>query len=161
MTTITRAITFDYQFDSAHKGAPYTIDGTHYMNGGEFKEVVAKDVTGYMGAKDANTRYDMGSDIPEMNASVKSSKATLVNMVLGATFEESVDTYFANVHSTLFIYMVDIGEQITEYHMNAEEFREFVENWAGLAVDSGTHLTKVRFKKTSGKMIKWLEERAA
>ena len=29
------------------------------------------------------------------------------------------------------------------------------------AVESGSHLTKVRIKKTSGKMVKWLEERVA
>ena len=155
MTTITKAITFEYQFDSAHKGAPYTIDGTHHMNGGEFKEVVAKDVTGYMGAKDANTRYDMGSDIPEMNASVKSSKATLVNMVLGATFEESVDTYFANVHSDLFIW-VSVNETIaTLYMMNADEFRTFIYKFSGL-----NERGYIRFKAESGKMIAFLESLA-
>ena len=43
--------------------------------------------------------------------------------------------------------------------MNATEFREFLENWAGLTKESGSENLKVRIKKTSGKMIKWMEER--
>lgn len=159
MTALTYVNTMPYTYDPDHRGAHYII-GEKFKNHGEFCESVAKFHRGLEYLVNPTTPYDVGSDIEEISASVKSSSATLAD-VFGNSFESIVNTYFANVHSKLFIYMVDIGEQITEYHMNAKEFREFVENWAVLAVDSGTHLTKVRFKKTSGKMIKWLEERVA
>jgi len=159
MTAITYQNTMPYTYDPDHRGAHYLI-GEAYKNHGEFCESVAKFHRGLEYLVNPTTSYMDGSDIESLNASVKSSNATLAD-VFGNSKEQIVNTYFANVHSTLFIYMVDIDEQITEYHMNANEFREFIDNWAGLAVDSGTHLTKVRFKKTSGKMIKWLEERVA
>jgi hypothetical protein len=152
MKKISGQIGFEYTFNSAHKGAPYTLDGTHYMNGGEFKEIVAKYMTGYMGGKDANTRYDMGSDIPEMNASVKSSKATLVNMKLGNDLGESLDTYFENVHSDLFIWVSVIEENATLYMMNADEFRTFCFKFSGM-----NERGFVRFKAESGKMLAFLE----
>ena len=159
MTALTYVNTMPYTYDPDHRGAHYII-GEKYKNHGEFCESVAKFHRGLAYLVNPATSYSDGSDIEEISASVKSSNATLAD-VFGNSFESIVNTYVANVHSKLFIYMVDMGEQITEYHMNAKEFREFVESWAGLAVDSGTHLTKVRFKKTSGKMIKWLEERVA
>lgn len=155
MKKISTLTTIEYTFDPNRKGAKYTLDGTHYMNGGEFKEIVAKDVTGYAGGKDANTRYDMGSDIPELNASVKSSKATLVNMKLGDDFDSSINTYFANVHSNLFIW-VSVNEEIaTLYMMNAEEFKAFLYKFSGL-----NERGFVRFKAESGKMIAYLESLA-
>ena len=151
----------NYTYNKAHSGSHYLINGEEsYCNYGQLCESIAKAYRGLYTGNNPTTPYWEGSDIEEISASVKSSNATLAD-VFGNSFESIVNTYFANVHSKLFIYMVDMGEQITEYHMNAKEFREFVESWAGLAVDSGTHLTKVRFKKTSGKMIKWLEERVA
>lgn len=152
MKKTTAIIPFGFQFDSTHKGAPYTMDGTHYMNGGEFKEIVAKAITGHMGGKDANTRYDKGSDIPELRASVKSSKATLVNMVLADTFSESVNVYFENVHSTCFIWVSVIEDMATLYTMDADEFRTFLYKFASL-----NERGYVRFKAESGKMIAFLE----
>ena len=33
-------IPFKYEFDPAHKGAPYTLDGgNHWMNRGQFKQI--------------------------------------------------------------------------------------------------------------------------
>lgn len=157
MTTINYTNTMPYSYDPAHKGAHYLI-GDAYKNAGEWFESVAKFHRGYDYLVNPATSYDMGSDIEELNASVKSSGASLAN-VFGNNFDQIRDTYFANVHSTLFIYMVAIDDQITEYHMNADEFKEFINEWAGLARDSYSHLLKIRFKKTSGKMIKWLEER--
>ena len=36
MTKTEYTINFKFAFDPTHKGAPYTLDGEHYMNGGEF-----------------------------------------------------------------------------------------------------------------------------
>jgi hypothetical protein len=157
MTSYVYTNNMPYTYDPNHRGAHYLIEGK-YKNHGEFCESVAKFHRGLAYAVNPATSYSEGSDIEEINASVKSSNATLAD-IFGNSFEQIVNTYFENVHSTLFIYMVDLDDQMVEYHMNAEEFREFVENWATLAVDSGTHFTKVRFKKTSGKMLSWLEDR--
>ena len=43
--------------------------------------------------------------------------------------------------------------------MNKEEFREFLYEFGTLARENKTYLIKVRLKKVSGKMLKWLDER--
>ena len=154
MTRTSYTISLPYMFHPEHKGAPYTFDGSHYINAGEFVETLVKYHMGFAYGKDANTPYDKGSDIPEIRASVKSSKATLVNKKLGADIAEFLDTYFQNVHSDKFIWGVQVEETLTVYMMNATEFRAFTEMWAGMN-ERGV----VRFKTTSGKMLRWLEER--
>lgn len=148
-------ININFKFDSAKKGAKYTLDGEKYMNGGEFAEVVTKSVLGYKAEKEPNTDYSKGSDIAELRASVKSSKFTLTNMVLADTFEKSLDVYFATTHSKVFIYTVIIENTATLYTMDAWEFRLFLETFSGLN-ERGV----VRGKATSGKMIQWLENLA-
>lgn len=152
MKKVFGGINFDFQFDAQRKGAKYTIDGTHYMNGGEFAECATKALFGYMATKDANSKYNEASDIPEIRASVKSSKATLVNMKLADSFNQSVETYFQNTHSTCFIYTVIIDDTVTCYMMNAIEFKTFIYKFATL-----NERGFVRFKATSGKTIAWLE----
>lgn len=159
MTTYTYTNTMPYEYRPEHKGAPYFF-GNAYKNNGELLESIAKFHRGLDYLVNPATSYDEGSDIESLNASVKSSGASLAS-VYGNTKEQIIDTYFANVHSTLWIYMVKVDEQITEYHMNADEFRDFLNNFATLATESGSHLLKVRFKKTSGKMLRWLDERVA
>ena len=145
-------ISISYQFDPSHRGAPYTFDGSHYMNAGEFTEIMVKAHMGFNASKDANTPYDRGSDIPEINASVKSGGATLVNMKLGTTDSEFLDVFFENVHSDKFFWGVVVDDELTVYMMNADEFRPFCENF-GTINERGYF----RFRKTSGKMLKWLE----
>lgn len=144
-----------YIYDSARPGAKYSLDGEHYMNAGEFAEIVTKWGLGFEAHKDANTAYDQGSDIPEINASVKSSRASLTNMKLADTFEESVEVYFTNTHSTCFIYTVVIENEATAYMMNATEFRAFIYKFSGLN-ERGV----IRFKTSSTKMIAYLESLA-
>ena len=149
-------INIKYIFDNNRKGAKYSLDGIHFFNSGELAEIMDKSVKGYEVAKDANTAYDKGSDIKETNTSVKSGKATLTSKVLGNSKDEILNTYFKTVHSDNWDWVVIIDDTITIYNMNAKEFREFTEEWA--AYDENRKV--VRFKATSGKMIKWLEERA-
>lgn len=153
--------TMEYIFDNSRRGSKYSIDnGESFKNHGEFLESVAKFHRGLEYLVNPATSYDTGSDIEEMNASVKSSNASLA-CIYGNSKEQIIEEYFKNVHSTLWIFMIDVDEQIIEYHMNAEEFKIFLKEWANTAVESGSHLTKVRIKKVSGKMVKWLEERVA
>jgi len=150
-------INFHFEFNPEHKGAPYTLDGEHYMNGGEFAEIADKMVKGLGSTKDANTPFDAGSDIAETCTSVKSSKATLTTKQIGFDFDSIKRCYFARVHSTNWDYVVILDDMVIIYNMNAEEFGEFLDNWATYCKDRNT----IRFKATSGKMLKWLDERAA
>ena len=144
-----------YTYDPTHARAHYNINGK-YANRGEFCESVAKFHRGLEYVSNPATSYDEGSDIESLNASVKSSGASLA-CVYG-DFDSILRTYFANVHSTLWIYITIIDENVIEYHMNKEEFKNFVIEFGTLAKESGSDLTKIRFKKESQKMLKWFED---
>ena len=155
MKKIEAEIKINYTFDNNRKGAKYTLNGLNWMNHGEFAEVVTKNILGFESVKDANTAFDKGSDIPEIKASVKSSKASLTSMKLADTFEESMNEYFKRTHSEIFIYTVIIDENATLYMMNEKEFRLFMMNFSSL-----NERKVIRFKATSGKMVKFLESLA-
>lgn len=144
-----------YSFDPTRKGAKYLIGDT-YKNHGEFLESVAKFHRGLEYLVNPTTSWDTGSDIESLHASVKSGKASLAR-VYGNSFEEIKRTYFANVASTCWIFMVDIGEEITEYHMNADEFSQFLDEFGATGVESGSHLMKIRIQGFSKRMHNWLE----
>lgn len=148
-------INFNYQFVAEHKGAPYTFDGIHFMNNGEFLEAGRKSVIGLTCEKDANTPFDKGSDIEEFNTSVKSSGAT-ISPVKGNTVEEVMTEYFERVHSDNWDYVTRVDETLIVYNMNAEEFAEFVSVFGRI-----NDRKVVRLIKESSKMIKWFEERVA
>lgn len=152
---MTREINVKFTFDPARKGAKYTLDGQHWLNGGEFAEVVAKAAHGLEAGKDANTRFDEGSDVPEYNASVKSSKASLTNMKLADTFDDSVRAYFEQVHSTEFWYVTITDELATIYKMNANKFERFLRKFSKLN-ERGV----IRIAATSSKMLAWLDANA-
>lgn len=145
-----------YTFNSERKGAKYTFDGEHYLNNGEFIECQYKHCLGYDCKKDGNTPFDMGSDIEQLERSIKSSKAELTSVVLGKDLETSLDCYFERTASMSWAWVVIIDGALIAYVMDSKEYREFIEKWAGYRECSHT----VRFKITSGKMLKWLEERA-
>ena len=147
----------EYIFDPAHKGAPYSLNGGEsWTNGGELKEVLFKSCLGLEARKDACGAYDKTDDVPELGASVKSSKATLVNKVLGYDFDSVKRHYFATVHSTLWVWVSIKDETLTAYYMEADEFESFLDKWAGFDKDRKV----IRFKAESLKMLQWLEERA-
>ena len=150
----------DYKFDNTRRGSKYEWFDTllnEYKRGnaGDFFEIADKFVKGYDTHKDGNGKYNEGSDIPEINASVKSSTATLVNMKLADTFDESVKVYFQNTHSTCFIYTIIIDDMTHIYMMNAIEFKEFIYKFASL-----NERGFIRFKATSGKTVAFLESLA-
>lgn len=144
-------LNLNYSYDKEHKGAHYLVNGKH-LNTGEFTEVATKSGLGYEAKKDANTAYNEGSDIPELNASVKSSRFTLTSSKLADTFEKSIEIYFQNVHSTVWIYATIIENMINLYFMNKEEFKSFLESFSSLN-ERGV----IRGKATTAKMLAWLE----
>lgn len=145
-----------YAFDPTRKGAKYLI-GNKYKNHGEFLESVAKFHRGLDYLVNPTTSWNTGSDIESLHASVKSSQSSLARLY-GNSFEAIKEAYFANVASTCWIFMVDIGEEITEYHMNAEEFSKFLDVFGATGVESGSHLMKIRIQAFSKKMYNWFEE---
>lgn len=147
-------------FNPEHKGAPYTIDGIHYFNDGNRHEAVVSEWAGYGFSYDVDhVPFDKGSDIEELYASVKSSGASLA-CLYGDDKASIIAEYFARVHSSMWIYSVEVDGEFWLYQMNADEFKEFLEEFSGLARESGKEIRyKVRIKKTSGKMIKWFEGR--
>ena len=155
MKKTTYTLNVNYQFVADHKGAPYTFDGEHFMNAGEFKEAIRKAVAGLECKKDANTPFDKGSDIEEFNTSVKSSSAT-ISPVKGDTLEGIMTEYFERVHSDNWDYVTVVDEEVIVYNMNAEEFKEFVEEFGRV-----NSRKVVRLIKESGRMIRWFEERIA
>ena len=152
MTTIR----LSYAYDATRKGAKYSINGGEsWLNGGEFAEAVAKDAHGLDAHKDANTRFNEGSDVPEFHASVKSSKASLTNMKLADSFDASVAAYFEQVASSEFWYVTIIDELATIYKMNAKTFERFLRKFSKLN-ERGV----IRIAATSSKMLAWLDANA-
>jgi len=157
MTKTLAPIPFRYTYDPARPGAHYTLNGVNWMNGGDFAEAALKATLGLPAVKDANTAYDVASDIPELSASVKSSKATLVNKVLGESFAEVKARYFQNVVSTAWVWVSIQNETVISYSMNEAEFDSFMTEWASF--DSKRKV--IRFKAESLKMLNWLESKVA
>lgn len=147
----------NYTYDAEHSRSHYKVEGhDNYMNGGEFAEVVCKAIRGFKAEKDANTPFDKGSDIEETKTSIKSNGCGLTDEKLADNREDFLAEYFRRTHSTNVDYVIIIDEEVTIYNMNMTEFKEFTKVFAKW----DKHSTKVRIK-TSGKMIKWLEERVA
>lgn len=147
-----------YDYNPAHKGAPYVVNGKA-CNFGNLCECVASEWAGCgFGYDTKAVPFDMGSDIESRNASVKSSGASLA-CLYGTDKNAIINEYFARVHSTEWIYVVELDGEWVLYIMNADEFKSFLIKWAGLTRESDGERFKVRFKKTSGKMLNWLDER--
>lgn len=153
---MTTTMPLSYTYDATRKGAKFSINGgATWMNGGEFAEAVAKAAHGLDPRKDANTRFDVGSDVPEFNASVKSSKASLTNMKLADSFDASVTAYFEQVASSEFWYVAITDEQVNIYKMGAKLFERFIRKFAKL---NERHV--LRIAATSAKMLAWLDTNA-
>lgn len=151
-----KAMNLSYTYDAARKGAKYSINGgKSWLNSGEFAEAAAKAAHGLDAAKDANTRFNEGSDVPEFHASVKSSKASLTNMKLADTFEASLTAYFEQVASSEFWYVTIVDELVTIYKMNATKFEKFLRKFSKLN-ERGV----IRIAATSSKMLAWLDANA-
>ena len=157
MTKTIATMPITYTYNAERKGAHYLIDGrTNYGNGGEFAEIVCKAIRGFKAVKDANTKFDKGSDIEETRTSIKSSGCGLTDEKLANNKEDFLARYFERTHSTNVDYVVIIDDEVSIYNMDMNEFREFTNEFAKW----DKHSEKVRIK-TSGKMIRWFEEKVA
>lgn len=148
-------INIPYSYNPNIARVPYNINGKN-CNIGEAVEIFTKAVLGFSASKDANTSFDKGSDIEEINASVKSGKATLVNSVLGNDFHSIKSEYFKRVHSTLWIFGVIINDNIILYSMHKKEFELFLDTFG--YYDKSRQV--IRIKGISGKMLQWLDKKS-
>ena len=150
------AMPFAYKFDPEHKGAPYTLDGgEHWMNAGQFKQIARVAALFGRVEKPDHVPYNEDSDIPELHESVKSSKATLVNMVLGDDLESTLEFYFSHTASKCHSWVTMVDEELVTYIMNNREFEAFTRQFGWYDKDRKV----VRYKAESTKMIRWFEER--
>ena len=153
MIKTTHPITIPYTYDPNRKGAHYTINGTDYMNHGQFVQIALVASLYNRIDRPDHVAYNVDSDIPELHESVKSSKATLVNAFLGNDFETVLNAFFENVASTQFSWCILLENEIVRYVMNKNEFRKFTETFA--TFDNSRKV--IRYKITSTKMIQYLE----
>lgn len=154
----TYSINIDYIYDSARKGAKYSFNnGSSWVNGGEAIEIMLKAGLGLDPKKDANTPFDVDSDIPEYHASVKSSAFTLASEKLGETFEEVKAEYFRRTVSECVVYGYATEDTLVTYWMTMKEFAEYLDKWGTWEASRKV----IRGKKLSGKMIEWFESKVA
>lgn len=133
----------------------------NYSNWGQHcEQALAYTLTGEIRKHD-RVPFDVDSDIPEYNMSVKASGFTLASATInhGETFEEKYNDFFARVHSENFAY---VDMKFTAYVMNTETFKEFVKRFCYLDRESKKNggLTKIKCYKESKKMIEWLNAQA-
>lgn len=153
----------NYTYNAEHKGSHYLIENkTTYCNKGEFSESVCKYKHGCYEAHNPTTAWNKGSDIEHMQASVKSSEASLGRGITGDTIEEMAESFFKETPSTLFIWINidELTQQVTEYHMNKAEFKMFIMNFTRVHHSSSKKENIVRFRKHTKKMEQWFEELA-
>lgn len=165
MTIITYTNTLPYTYDPNHTKSHYLIDGSSaYKNRGELCESIAKHHRGIYTEINPNTSWDKGSDIEEEFASIKSSEGGLGRGIGGYdnSASDKIKTYFKNTHSKVFIWIEfnEETQQVTEYQMNKSEFGRFVYYFTRIHNMSNKKEISVRFRKTSKKMIDFLEAMA-
>ena len=113
--------------------------------------------------KHDNVSYDKGSDLDVENKhiSIKASGFSLMagSLCEGRTDFTSIwDLYAERVHSNTFAYVTKTFEV---FEMTLAEFKEFIYAFGALERESESNggQLKIRCRKESGKMLKWLEAR--
>lgn len=110
--------------------------------------------------------YDKGSDLDTADGkhiSIKASAFTLMsgNLCEGIEdFDGIWNLYESRVHSDTFAY---VTADFTVYEMTLGEFKMFVYTFARTERESEKNggAMKIRLRKESGKMLKWLAEKVA
>ena len=131
-----------------------------YKNNGQHAEQLADyTLTGQIRKAD-HVPFDKGSDIPELEASVKSARFTLASTLKGKTFEEQLKDYFNRTASKMAIYVS--LELETAFLMDMEEFRAFIETFCKLQRTSSKNGggQVIRMGSETKKVQQWLLERA-
>ena len=105
--------------------------------------------------------FDMDSDIPEFSISVKSARFTLASAsaLSATTFDGQLNEFSERVHSEKFAY---VTKNNMVYIMDKMEFLDFCHEFCGWEQDSNKNggAYKVRCRKESKRMIKWVQAKA-
>ena len=105
--------------------------------------------------------FDMDSDIPEFSISVKSARFTLASAsaLSATTFDGQLNEFSERVHSEKFAY---VTKNNMVYIMDKVEFLDFCHEFCGWEQESKKNggAYKVRCRKESKRMIKWLQAKA-
>lgn len=100
--------------------------------------------------------FDMGSDIPDFDMSVKSSRASVASgsLMKAQTKEGQIEEFLARCPSTLYAY---VSFENVAYIMNKAEFRVFLELFGFMDVESSRNgnYKKLRIRQESIKMMNW------
>lgn len=140
----------------------YTITNVSaYANAGQrAQQNLDYALTGNMRKAD-HIAFDVDSDIPELDMSVKSSHFTLVsaNMVRGETFDEIWNEYARRVHSKRFAY---VTKSLEVFEMTLDEFKTFLYMFGTLDNQSSKcgGGKVIRCRAESNKMVAWLMAQA-
>ena len=143
----------------------YTIERMNHQNAGIAREwALCRYYKVERTAHDA-LPYDKGSDLDAAgkHISIKASAFTLMSGSLCEgrdTFDGIWNLYAERVHSDTFAY---VTADFTVYEMNIDEFKCFVYTFAHTERESEKNggALKIRLRKESGKMLKWLADKAA
>lgn len=114
------------------------IDRREGYNNGQYAQSVADFTLTKKDRASDSVKFNEGSDIPELNVSVKAERFTLALNVNGDTVAEQIVDYLNRVHSTGWIYVSKNGYG---YGMNKAEFTEFLKIGcrSSLSETSGRH----------------------
>lgn len=144
----------------------YTIERMNHQNAGIAREwALCRYYKVERTAHDA-LPYDKGSDLDTADGKHISIKASAFTLMSGSLCEGIEDfdgiwnLYAERVHSDTFAY---VTADFTVYEMNLDEFKCFVYTFAHTERESEKNggALKIRLRKESGKMLKWLADKAA
>ena len=131
-----------------------TINRTYKNNGQHSQQTVDFTLTGQLRKAD-NHKWNIESDIPELNMSVKADRFTLASDLMGETLSQKISDYFNRTASTSWAYITNEGQI---YIMNRIEFHMFLMLFCTLERDSTKNggKIKVRFAHETNKVREWL-----
>lgn len=144
----------------------YTIDHLTHANAGIAREWALCRYYKVERTAHDSLAYDKGSDLDTADGkhiSIKASAFTLMsgNLCEGIEdFDGIWNLYESRVHSDTFAY---VTADFTVYEMTLGEFKMFVYTFARTERESEKNggAMKIRLRKESGKMLKWLADKAA
>ena len=143
----------------------FQISPIDAKNAGDAREWALCNHYGVERVKHDSLPYDKASDLSAegMNISIKASGFSLMAGTLCEgrdTFDGIWDLFAERVHSDTFAY---VTSDWTCYMMNLGEFDRFVHEFGSLERESSKNggATKIRCRKESKKMLKWLESEVA
>ena len=129
------------------------IERREGYNNGQYAQAIADFTLMKKDRVADSVKFDEGSDIPELNVSVKAERFTLALNVNGDTVTEQIADYLNRVHSTGWVYVSKNGYG---YGMNKAEFTEFLKIGcrSSLTDTSGRHSQPIQ------KVVRGSEESA-